>query len=225
LADHFFLLLPPAAILSFLSSQTSFTVYFRYALPCFPFLVIWASGAAGKLALRSKKRALVAAAALSWSVMSSLWVYPHSGSYFNELAGGPKEGHYYLVDTNIDAGQDLFYLKGWLDRHPEASELPASCFTSLELRHFGMRSPSPPPGPREGVEPIHPRGDEARGEPLPGWYAVSAHNLRREGHPYSYFLRFRPVAMAGYSIYIYHLTREDVNCVRADLKLPQLPER
>ncbi|HEX7446153.1 MAG TPA: hypothetical protein VF306_01335 [Pirellulales bacterium] len=59
----------------------------------------------------------------------------------------------------------------------------------------------------------------------PGWYAVSVNFLY--GYPhivsdgignkpfldrayYSYFRRFEPAAMAGYSIYIYHLTTADL---------------
>ena len=38
------------------------------------------------------------------AVGSSLAIYPHSLSYFNELAGGPTKGHYHLIDSNIDWG-------------------------------------------------------------------------------------------------------------------------
>jgi len=41
-------------------------------------------------------------------------------SYFNEIAGGPDNGHAHLVDSNIDWGQDVFFLKKWMDEHPEA---------------------------------------------------------------------------------------------------------
>ena len=45
--------------------------------------------------------------------------------------------------------------------------------------------------------------------PCPGWYAVSAHYLHDPAH--DYLLQFEPVATAGYSIYIYHITLEDAN--------------
>ena len=41
---------------------------------------------------------------------------------------------------------------------------------------------------------------------------------------YRYFLNFRPVAMAGYSIYIYHITLDDANGVRREMGLPELAE-
>ncbi len=37
---------------------------------------------------------------------------------------------------------------------------------------------------------------------------------------YSYFLLFQPVARAGYSIYICHLTAEESNQAREELRLP-----
>ena len=40
---------------------------------------------------------------------------------------------------------------------------------------------------------------------------------------YRYFLNFEPVAMAGYSIYIYHITLDEANRVRREMGLPELP--
>jgi hypothetical protein len=54
-----------------------------------------------------------------WSVLSSLWSYPHSLSYFNELIGGPLNGPKYLLGSNVDWRQDLRYLKWWLPTHEQ----------------------------------------------------------------------------------------------------------
>ena len=82
---------------------------------------------------------MAAAALLAWSVTSSLWVYPHSLSYFNELVGGPKNGYWHLVSSNIEWGQDLLYLKRWLDAHPEA--VPVGLLNDLFfLRSGGARN-------------------------------------------------------------------------------------
>jgi hypothetical protein len=45
----------------------------------------------------------------SWLIASSLWIYPHSLSYFNEAIGGPLNGAEHLLGSNIDWGQDLRY--------------------------------------------------------------------------------------------------------------------
>ncbi len=73
--------------------------------------------------------------------------------------------------------------------------------------------------------------------PSVGWYAVSVmflrgyrgilfdglgnHQLLNEPY-YIYFQHFQPVALAGYSIYIYHLDLVDCDRVRAKLGLPPL---
>jgi hypothetical protein len=48
-------------------------------------------------------------------------------------------------------------------------------------------------------------------EPQPGWYALSVNYLYDREKQYRYFLHFEPIATAGYSIYIYHLTQDDVH--------------
>lgn len=45
-----------------------------------------------------------------WLVASSLWVYPHSISYFNDSIDGPLPGPEPLLGSNVDGGQDLRYL-------------------------------------------------------------------------------------------------------------------
>ena len=52
---------------------------------------------------------LLVALALLWTAFSTLSVYPHQLAYFNELAGGPEEGHRHLLGSNLDWGQDLLF--------------------------------------------------------------------------------------------------------------------
>jgi hypothetical protein len=167
---------------------------------------IWISRVARAVELKHWKIASVAGVALAWSVGSSLYYYPHSLSYFNELVGGPKGGHYHLGNSNIDWGQDLLYLKRWLDKHPEAQPLHLAFDCWYDPKIAGIEYTGRPPT-----------------EPEPGWHAVSVNQIHVGSGLYEYFLRFEPVAMAGYSIYIYHVTLEEANCVRRELGLPELP--
>ena len=106
--DEIVLLLPAITILTLVSSQTGFNIHSRYVLPMLPFVYIWTSKVRDVcIEMRQWKIASVVGASLLWSVSSSLWYFPHSLSYFNELVGGPKNGHYYLLDSNIAWGQDL----------------------------------------------------------------------------------------------------------------------
>ena len=121
LLDECAIWLPGLAILALVSSQTGYNHHLRYVLPAFPFLLVGISRAA--LAFDFKQwilAALVVIAALQ-STVSSLLVFPHSMSYFNELAGGPLHGHEHLVNSNIDWGQDLLYLRDWIAAHQQSA--------------------------------------------------------------------------------------------------------
>ncbi len=235
--DELILLAPGAAVLVLVSSQTGFNHHVRYVLPALPLFFIWLGRAAQMNGTRVKVFGPMVVGALAWVVITSLWYYPHSLSYFNELAGGPAHGPDHLVDSNIDCGQDLLFLRDWIDRHPEARPLALAYYGPCEPRAFGMRYPLPPfalTGDTTGANP------EAWAGPSPGWYAVSVTYLRGCYHPliddsgrvwrpnrpcYAYFLRSRPVARAGYSIYIYHLSAEDCNSIRRELALPGKQEK
>jgi hypothetical protein len=233
--DELVLLLPGLAILAFVSSQTGFNHHLRYVLPALPFLFVWAGRVAAYAgAGRLLWRATIGVAALGAAV-SSLSVYPHCMSYFHEAVGGPRRGSEHLVDSNIDWGQDLLYLKRWLNAHPEARRLGLVYFGPIDPRSAGIEFTLPPKGPTDPADFTDARRNEVG--PRPGWYAISVTMLRGHHYPvadgagraeyikdecYSYFLRFRPVASAGFSIWIYHLEPDECDRVRVEMGLPPL---
>jgi hypothetical protein len=227
--------LPAAIILMFVSSQSGFSHHFRYVLPMLPFLFIGISRLGGYFQRRSRW-AVVTLALLCWTVGSSLAITPHWLSYFNELAGGPENGHRHLLESNIDWGQDLFSLKQWIDEHPDARPLHGVVLHGVALGPLGLNFKAPPPGPTCPPAELSP-GDAARLGPRPGWFILSVSYLRGKvgnftgdddtqitlNHDsYRYFLEFRPVARAGYSIYIYHITPTEAESVRRRMGLPPL---
>ncbi|MDA7979302.1 MAG: glycosyltransferase family 39 protein [Pirellulales bacterium] len=222
--DQLFLLLPAVVILSLVSSHTGINRHMRYVLPVFPFVLIWISQAFASSSFRSKTF-LTACAGLLWAAGSSLWVYPHSLSYFNEAVGGPRNGHKHLINSNIDWGQDLLLLRDWVQDHPEHEDISIAYFGGYDASAAGLMGSSPPAGPKtERMHAEMPRG------PQPGWYAVSVNYFYRlyklrwlddQGKivaaprcDYSYFLEFEPVETIGYSIYIYYITEEQAREVR-----------
>jgi hypothetical protein len=213
-----FLLLTVAMILWFITCFGE-VQRLRYGLPVLPFLLIWASKNGPLLTRRHRVFTPVAAALLSWAVLSSLWIYPHNLSYFNELTGGPLGGHAHLNESNIGWGQDFLYLKGWLEKHPEASPLGLSWkHPLLDPQVLGIEYGNVPPAP--APDQWHSRQQLMQLAPLPGWYAIDVDRLR--GWDLAYFFCLKPVATAGYSIYIYQITLEDANRVRRQLGLPEL---
>jgi hypothetical protein len=198
--------LPPAAavaILVLVSSQTGFSVHFRYVLPMFPFVFVWIS----RVAELNRRWRIAALGTVLLSIASSLSVWPHGLSYFNELAGGPKNGHAHLLGSSLDWGQDLLYLSEWIAQHPEAHGMKGACVGPTPPELVGLEAGSPPHLRRRDDGSIDPESG-----PQPGWHAVSV-NLLRETR-YEYFLEFQPVAIAGYSIYIYHLEPAAVDAWR-----------
>ncbi len=217
--DELLLLSPLITILALVSAQTGFNHHMRYVLPVFPFAFVAISRAARSFSGGDVKTAAVVSVALLWSVGSSLSVYPHSLSYFNELVGGPAGGPAHLIDSNVDWGQDLLYLKEWLAQHPEAAPISIAYFGNLPAETTGLAAPLPPGGgPTQAGETdfaVPFDDDESPGQrgPQPGWYAVSVNYLRGVsrgiGRDLRYFQRFTPVDRAGDSILIYHITAEE----------------
>jgi len=221
--DELVLVAPLVVVLALASSQTGFNHHLRYVLPIFPFAFIGASKVARAVERKHRAIASISVAALAWSVASSLSIYPHSLSYFNELVGGPAGGHAHLLHSNIDWNQDLLYLKRWLHKHPEARPIGVAYSPrGLDPWILGVDCAPPPPGPQGNRGP---RPNPGGLGPRPGWYAVSVNELRGKSKQYAYFLRFRPVAMAGYSIYVYHVAAEEANRTRRELGLPQVDGR
>ena len=235
--DELTVLAPAAVVLTLVSAETGFNHHLRYVLPIFPFAFVWMSKAARAFERKARLPAVLTAGAVAWTVISSLLVYPHSLSYFNELAGGPDNGSAHLVDSNIDWGQDLLYLRDWLKEHPEARPLGLAYFGYVDPRVVGIEFTLPPPGPTNPEQAAGPDAKELG--PHPGWYAVSVTMLRGYQYPladgrssvqwfplnsFSYFQRFRPVARPGWSIYIYHITPEECAEVRQKTGLPNLEQ-
>lgn len=215
--DEVILLAPAIVILTFVSSQFGFSEHMRYVLPIFPFFFIWLSRVSVAFQRRGVILPAVIAAALAWSVGSSLWYYPHSLSYFNELVGGPIGGPKHLLHSNVDWGQDLLYLKKWLDQHPEAKPLKLAYFGWCNPKYAGIAYTVP-----ECLTTKNADGSQSTfTKPIPpGWYAISANFIYGlpsftfewdgkktdyEMNALSAFRDLKPVAMAGYSIYIYHV--------------------
>jgi hypothetical protein len=220
-ADRLVLTIVPLSLFVFISSQTGFSRYLRYLLPAFPFAYIW-MGRIGELLVRpgfGAAKALVAAGLL-WGFASSLWHYPHSLSYFNELAGGPRHGHRYLTDANISWGHDGYYLRDWIRDHPEARPLSYAYISFFDLGVLGVHGKHTPS--------LHPdreySGPEAlQAGPQPGWHIVDVNYLNSHRHHYDYFRLFAPVDRVAYSMHVFHLTREEANAARSKLGLPLLP--
>ena len=191
--------LPPMIFFA-LAMCASINIGIRYILPVYPFLYvclafIWVQHST---ALLRKARCWVLGGLIVMLCAESLKTYPHYLAFFNWPSGGPVNGPRYLLDSNIDWGQDLPALKHYIDEHG-AMPLCTALFGSRYLRQYGVIS-------RDLLATGIPEGVEN----LSCVVAVSVNFLTGlYVSPYLFApLRQRePMARIGYSIYVYDLRR------------------
>ena len=140
---------------------------------------------------------------LVWYVVGTARIFPHDLAYFNELAGGPEGGYNWLVDSNLDWGQNLKELKTWLDAHG-VERVFLSQFSPSRPEVYGIQATLLPPSPR--AAPF------ARFDPAPGWYAIGATTLQGAYTPdvdtFAYFREMTPTARIGHAMFVYHVPEQ-----------------
>lgn len=193
------LLLAPVVIYMAVSVGSGLNIGHRHILPVYPFLFI----VCGALSRR-----WLAAAALT--AVSGMVALGNHLAYFNELAGGPRNGHRYLIDSNLDWGQDLGRLGRWVSERGVTEPLNLVYFGSAEPRYYGIRFINIEGGLTTVPEvPL----SEAK---LPGIFAISIHKsvLGPRGiHSYDEFLKehdARLLDRVGQTILIYSVGKNDI---------------
>ena len=190
----------------------------RHLLPVYPALFAVA-GAAGAWAT-TRVRQLGIGLACAWLAASTLAGSPHFLGYFNEAAGGWREGYRRLADSNVDWGQDLLRLRDWTRGHP------GEPVALLQSGHA--------PWPR-GLEvlPLVAREPGERIAPLgPGVYVVSANELVGLFKPYQRAASWRdPHLLQAYEAlwrggrFDSQQAQESFDALRRARLVPRLAER
>jgi len=201
-------------IFSYLSN---INVGIRYVLPVFPFVHVLASRFISEIDFRNKWLSFSIGGLCIWYLISSVGIYPHYLAYFNESIGGPKKGYKYLVDSNLDWGQDLKGLKHYMDEKG-IDKIKLAYFGSADANYYGINydylpavglTPKEPgqywwyeidqkhrydPGPQKGHIAV-----SATLVASPGWLKSKFHET------YEWLREHEPVDQIGYSILIYHI--------------------
>jgi hypothetical protein len=159
----------------------------RHVMPVFAFMAMLAAVGAVTLWNRHSKLTRVATVGLlAWLVASSVMAHPDYLSYFNELGGSnPAQ---ILVISDLDWGQDLTRLSGYLRQH--------------QVKHVSIAYENYFDGPALGLP------DSVRlrcGEPATGWVAVEERRARVFPECYRWIGPRPPIAYAGKSMRIYYL--------------------
>lgn len=136
-----------------------------------------------------------------WFVFGTLVSFPYFLSFYNELAGGTKNGYKIAADSNYDWGQDLLRLRDFAEKNG---------IEKIAIDYFGGGNPQYYFG--EKYVPWQ----SSKG-PTHGWFAISA--TFRQGtfgktapgfyrapeDSYLWLQQYEPVARAGTSIFVYKL--------------------
>jgi hypothetical protein len=143
-----------------LSMTTHVDIGIRYILPVFVPLSL--AAAIAVMAMIRNRNQLIRGAAvvlLSWHCLASFAAHPDYLAYFNELA--LPDPSRYLVDSNLDWGQDILRLRAEV-RRLKIEQLGVALFGPADLDSLGF----PPHTYVDAHTPTH------------GWIAVSDHLYR-----------------------------------------------
>ena len=180
------LTLPGLALFVLASSQTGMNRHVRYVFPVLPSLYL--VGAHAALCPNKLIRRVIAPVALGATVMASWAAYPHCLSFVNWSVGGPRQGHHYLVDTNLDWGQDLIHVREWLAQHPDRRPVSLAWLGYVPLESLGIDAEF-----------------DGTGDPRPGWRLISVHLLHEPRERWADYLQREPVERIGGAINVYQI--------------------
>lgn len=219
LHDHFeeFAMLLWLAVYWGASIKSTLNIGVRHLLPTYPFAILLVSGQAAWLAGHIKKEqikkmlniSVVIAGLLGLYVFDSVRIWPFYLTYFNQVAGGPSGGHRFVVDSNLDWGQDLKRLADWVYKN----NLP-----KIELDYFGWVDQAYYLKDRFiwlNSTRYKDAQDFVTNNRSDGWIAVSATffegsaGLKESPKPinYNWLKAYQPVTVIGNSIFVWHITK------------------
>ncbi|MBI2676466.1 MAG: glycosyltransferase family 39 protein [Candidatus Yanofskybacteria bacterium] len=202
-----------------LSINSTLNIGVRHLLPTYPFAIILVSGQLERISYKLQvtsykfKKLLIThnlllITLLGWYIFENLSVSPYYLTYFNQTVGGPSGGYRYVVDSNLDWGQDLKRFSDWV----KENNIP-----KIEFDYFGWADPYYYLGIKyealNGTKYLNAEDFAARNQ-TDGWLAVSASFLQSSQGPpdqyksvnYIWLQNHTPVTAIGNSIFVYRLT-------------------
>ncbi|HZO88816.1 MAG TPA: glycosyltransferase family 39 protein [Chthonomonadaceae bacterium] len=126
-----------------LSLQDTVNLGLRYILPLYPFLCVFVSRLAALRRLPQPARLRWAPAALTallcWQAVESVLACPNHLAYFNTLFALPAAHKYrYLVESNLDWGQELLALRAYMRAH-HLEQIALQYYGSVDPAEYGIR--------------------------------------------------------------------------------------
>jgi len=191
------------------SIRANLNIGVRHLMPVYGFTFILLAGALVKIASSLDRKKLYTFhfalfALLGWYSYENLSVYPYYLTYFNQVAGGPSGGYRYVVDSNLDWGQDLKRLADWVKEND---------IKKISLDYFGWADQTY--YIKEGLVWIRAGqyksvDDFLIDNPEGGYIAVSASffmgSREKPETSYAWLDNYKPITVIGNSIFVWYIS-------------------
>lgn len=128
-----FLLMPVSALLG-LAMISSVNIGLRHVLPIYPFLFLIAGKGVSFLFSKGRSARMVLVLLAGAYVSQAILIPPHHLSYFNCAVGGPGNGRKFLIDSNLDWGQNDHFLRRYLRNQPPGIQIDPDPFHPISGR-------------------------------------------------------------------------------------------
>jgi hypothetical protein len=182
-----------SAFLYMLWSLTShINLGLRHIFPVYPAVFVTIGCFIAAIFTQQKKLLkLIALCLVVLYTMTSVLAYPFYTSYFSEIVGGTVNGPRYLVDSNIDWGQDVKTLKTFMQKH----DIPYVClsyFGQANLEYYGI-----------DFRYLPTKDDPHEPTQVNCVVAISVTSLLSEDGIYWWLRKYQPDTELGGTIYVY----------------------
>jgi hypothetical protein len=198
--EMLFLLAPSVAYFA-LCMTSGVNIGIRHVLPCYPFFAVVAAAGACYWARRSRAALWAVAALLIFHAVTAARTLPDDIAFANDLWGGTSNTWRLLHDSNVDWGQNLEAVAGYLDRE-RVDSCWFACYGNGEMASAIVPRCRllPAPGWTNGDTPVEPVPDVLEGTVL-----VSASVLAdRDGAAlYAPVASSEPVAVIGGGVLVF----------------------
>jgi hypothetical protein len=196
-------LLIPIAFFFAVSIRSRYQIGIRHLLPILPLVYLFAV-----MQFVRVRRVIPLMALIVFTFIETALIHPDYLAFFNFACGGPRHGDRYLLDSNLDWGQDMARLAEWL-KSPEAQGRPYSIRCSFVngqlLTALGL-DPAALSGKPHGLfaisKNVQHRFQVAERDESPDGSVIL-------GEDYSWVSRYPVVKRIGYSIDVYDLDAKD----------------
>jgi 4-amino-4-deoxy-L-arabinose transferase-like glycosyltransferase len=194
---EWWILIVPITVYFGFSISSNINIGIRHLLPIYPFLYVLLSAGLVGISWRGRRYVLPALGILL--AAESLAIYPHYLAFFNWPSGGPGNGPKYLVDSNIDWGQDVLKLKKYMVEN-NIPRVEVCYFGRTEFWYYKIDSGEIPPAGKDGSPPDFDGVAAVSVTPLMGVYVPP--------EQFAWLRERKPDAKIGYSIYLYDLRKK-----------------